>query len=101
MRQISKLVGAGAIVILSTAMAVAAPCSTGSTAGKDGQMAASDKSSKVEPNAGGNVSPGAKTESPGTVGAMNNVGANRATSADDVAKQQDGKPTASDAAKGC
>ena len=76
MRQISKLVGAGAIVMLSSAMAMAAPCSTGSTAGSDGKMAANDKSSKVEPGATGNVSPGAKTESPGTVGAMNNVGSN-------------------------
>lgn len=100
MRQISKLVGAGAIVMLSSAMALAAPCATGSTAGADGKMT-NDKSSRVEPGSTGNVSPGAKAESPGTVGAMNNVGANTATSASDVAKQQDGKPTAADAAKGC
>ncbi|MHC2018600.1 hypothetical protein [Methylobacterium sp. CM6247] len=99
MRQISKLIGASAIVMLSSAMAFAAPCATGSTA--DGKAAMNDKSSKVDPGATGNVSPGAKAESPGTVGAMNNVGANTATSASDVAKQQDGKPTAADATKGC
>lgn len=101
MRQISKFVGAGAIVMLSSAMALAAPCSTGSTAGQDGKMTANDKSSKVEPGSTSNVTPGAKAESPGTVGAMNNVGANKATSPDDVAKQQDGKATAADAAKDC
>ena len=67
MRQISKLIGAGAIVMLSSAMALAAPCAPGSTA--DGKAAMNDKSSKVDPGATGNVSPGAKAESPGTVGA--------------------------------
>ena len=91
MRQISKLIGAGAIVMLSSAMALAAPCAPGSTA--DGKAAMNDKSSKVDPGATGNVSPGAKAESPGTVGAMNNVGANTATSRPRTSpKQQDGKP---------
>lgn len=93
MRQLSKLAGASAILMLTAATAFAAPCATG-TAGKSAQ----DKSSAVEPGSTAKVTPGAKAESPGTVGAMNNVGANTATSASDVAKQQEGKPTAAQAA---
>lgn len=101
MRQISKLASASAIFIMTTATVFAAPCATGSAGGKGDTAAMKDKSSNVEPGSTGNVTPGAKAESPGTVGAMNNVGANRATSASDVAKQQDGKQTAAQEGSGC
>ncbi|KQP52729.1 hypothetical protein ASG40_07875 [Methylobacterium sp. Leaf399] len=90
MSKLTSLIGAGVIVAMSATASFAAPCATGTA----GQKAAQDKSSNVEPSSTAKVTPGAKAESPGTVGAMNNVGANTATSAADVAKQQEGKPTA-------
>ena len=95
MQRFTTLAGAGAILMLTAATAIAAPCSTGTTANK------MDKSSTVDPKSTSNVSPGAKAESPGTVGAMNNAGTATATSASDVAKQSDGKPTAAQQADGC
>lgn len=88
MRKLTTLAGASAILMLTAATAIAAPCATG-TAGKSAQ----DKSSNVDGGSTAKVTPGAKAESPGTVGAMNNVGAT-ATSPADVQKQQEGKPTA-------
>jgi hypothetical protein len=93
----TKLAGAAAILMLSSTAVFAAPCATG-TAGKS---AASEKSSKVDGASTGNVSPGAKAESPGTVGAMNNAGSNTATSPSDVAKQAEGKPTAAQQGNDC
>lgn len=91
MSKLTSLIGAGVLVIASATASFAAPCATGTA----GQKAAQDKSSNVEPGSTAKVSPGAKAESPGTVGAMNNVGAaSGATSAQDVAKQGEGKPTA-------
>lgn len=90
MSKFTTLIGAGAILALSATASSAAPCTTGTAA----QKSAQDKSSNVEPGSTAKVTPGAKAESPGTVGAMNNVGANQATSASDVAKQAEGKPTA-------
>ena len=66
-------------------------CNTGTTVGNQTN---NNKSSTVDPKATSNVSPGAKGESPGTVGAMNNAGATGATSASDVKAQSEGKPTA-------
>lgn len=91
MSKLTTLIGAGALVIASATASFAAPCTTGTA----GQKSAQDKSSNVESGSTAKVTPGAKAESPGTVGAMNNVGANAgATSAQDVSKQADGKPTA-------
>jgi hypothetical protein len=91
MSKLTSLAGAGILVIASATASFAAPCATGTA----GQKAAQDKSSNVEPGSTAKVTPGAKAESPGTVGAMNNVGATAgATSAQDVSKQAEGKPTA-------
>lgn len=97
MQRSTTLTGAAAILLLSAASAFAAPCATG-TAGKSASM---EKSSKVDGDATTNVTPGAKAESPGTVGAMNNVGTNTATSPSDVAKQTEGKPTAAQQGNDC
>lgn len=98
---VRNLTVAAAALMLTAGTAFAAPCATGTTSSMKDKSASMEKSSKVDGGSTTNVTPGAKAESPGTVGAMNNVGANTATSASDVAKQQDGKPTAADAAKGC
>ena len=90
MSRLVTLIGAGAVVLMTASASMAAPCTTGTA----GQKSTQDKSSNVEPGSTANVTPGAKAESPGTVGAMNNVGANRATSAQDVSKQAEGKPMA-------
>ncbi|AWN41987.1 hypothetical protein [Methylobacterium durans] len=81
---------AGALLLMSSA-AMAAPCSTGTTVGNQAKQ---DKSSNVDPGSTSKVSPGAKAESPGTVGAMNNAGSTTATSAADVKRESEGKPTA-------
>lgn len=95
MQRFTTLAGAGAILMLTAATALAAPCATGTTAGN------ADKSSNVDGKSTSKVTPGAKAESPGTVGAMNNAGTGTATSANDVARQSDGKPTAAQQADGC
>lgn len=93
MSKLITLIGAGAVVMMTATASMAAPCTT-ETAGQNAANPTQDKSSRVEPGSTANVTPGAKAESPGTVGAMNNVGANRATSAQDVSRQADGKPVA-------
>lgn len=89
MRKLTILTGA---MMLVSSAAFAAPCTTGTTVGNQGKK---DTSSNVDPGSQAKVSPGAKAESPGTVGAMNNAGSTGATSASDVKKQAEGKPTAS------
>src|SRR3954451_17880660 len=84
-RKLTTLVGA---FLLMSSAAMAAPCTTGTTVGN---QANKDKSSNVDPGSTSKVSPGAKAESPGTVGAMNNAGATGATSASDVKRQAEGK----------
>ncbi|MDP4025710.1 hypothetical protein Q8W71_24040 [Methylobacterium sp. NEAU 140] len=95
MTKTTTLAGA-ALLLLSTA-AFAAPCSTGTTVNRSSDAS---KSSTVDPNATANTTPGAKSESPGTVGAMNNAGSATPTSPGDVQRQSEGKPTAAQAAKG-
>lgn len=73
---IRELVAASAILTLTAATSFAAPCVVGTTTNSQGNQASADKSSKVDGGSDAKVTPGAKTESPGTVGAMNNVGAN-------------------------
>jgi hypothetical protein len=92
--QRSTIMAGAAALLLSASTAFAAPCATGTT----GKM---EKSSKVDGASTTNVSPGAKAESPGTVGALNNVGSNTATSPNDVAKQTEGKPTAAQQGNDC
>ena len=61
------LVGAAALLAFTSGASLAAPCATGS--GKD-------KSASVEPGSK-NLAGGQQPASPGTVGAMNNVGADQ------------------------
>ncbi|MCJ2008533.1 hypothetical protein MKK70_14710 [Methylobacterium sp. E-041] len=96
MTKITTFAGAAALVLMSSA-AFAAPCSTGTTVTPDKDAS---KASTVDPKATANTSPGAKGESPGTVGAMNKAGsAAGATSPADVNAQDKGNPTAAQAAK--
>lgn len=95
MKIVTALAGA-ALLAMSTA-SFAAPCTTGTTVGNAKN---SNTSSSVDPGSTAKVSPGAKGESPGTVGAMNNAGSAAATSPSDVQKQNEGKMTAAQEAKG-
>lgn len=63
------------ILMLTAATAMAAPCAVGTTTNAQGKASSGDKSSNVDPGATKPVTPGAKAESPGTVGAMSQVGA--------------------------
>ena len=67
---------ATAALMLTATSAFAAPCATGTTSSMKDKSASMEKSSKVDGGSTTNVTPGAKAESPGTVGARNNVGAN-------------------------
>jgi ABC-type oligopeptide transport system substrate-binding subunit len=67
---------ATAALMLTATTAFAAPCATGTTSSMKDKSAAMDNSSNVDGGSAAKVTPGAKAESPGTVGAMNNVGAN-------------------------
>lgn len=75
--KISMLVGAAAILALAIDPALAAPCHAGPTAGKDPTpQTVNTKSSDVDKE-GKNLASGPQPASPGTVGAMNNVGADQ------------------------
>ncbi|KQT84266.1 hypothetical protein [Methylobacterium sp. Leaf466] len=76
MTLLRTLVAATALSTLTAATALAAPCAVGTTTNSQGSQASADKSSMVDGASDAKVTPGAKAESPGTVGAMNNVGAN-------------------------
>ncbi|GJD50681.1 hypothetical protein OPKNFCMD_3426 [Methylobacterium crusticola] len=93
--RIVTLAGACALLVLGSAGAMAGPCAPGQT-GKS-----ADRSSNVDPPATASVSPGAKAESPGTVGAMQGVGSQTATSPSDVSKQSRGEKTAAQQANDC
>jgi hypothetical protein len=73
---VRNLAVATAALMLTATTAFAAPCATGTTSSMKDKSASNDKSSMVDGKSDAKVSPGAKAESPGTVGAMNNVGAN-------------------------
>src|SRR4051794_29805563 len=75
----SRLISAASLLALTAGSAFAAPCNTGSRKGKspdqqtsNGKSSDADKASKHPPG-------GQQQASPGTVGAMNNVGANQMT----------------------
>ena len=90
MPKISTLISASAILVLTAASALAAPCSTGSTGS---HQASNDKSSNAD-NSTKNLADGQHAGAPKTVGAMNNVASDRATSPADVTRQAEGKPIA-------
>ncbi|MCJ2012209.1 hypothetical protein [Methylobacterium sp. J-076] len=89
MKTVSTLTCAMAAMLLSGGIAAAAPCTTGTTTDSTGQKSG-DASSNVDRGSTMNVTPGAKAESPGTVGAMNNIGANSRPSGNE-AKVPEGK----------
>ena len=91
--------GAGLFLLAGTLGAAAGPCAPGQTAGNTTQK--TDKSSNVDPSSTASVTPGAKAESPGTVGAMQNLGSQTATSPADVSKQSKGEKTAAQQANDC
>ncbi|MCJ2012494.1 hypothetical protein MKK75_00075 [Methylobacterium sp. J-030] len=90
MKILNTLSVAAAITLLGAGIASAKPCAVGTTTNSTGQVGSADASSKVDGDTTAKVSPGAKAESPGTVGAMNNVGSN-ATPATNEAKPPEGK----------
>lgn len=93
------VLGAGLILLAGTLGAVAGPCAPGQVPGQTAQKM--DKSSNVDPPATASVTPGAKAESPGTVGAMQNLGSQTATSPADVSRQSKGEKTAAQQANDC
>ncbi|MFK5600628.1 hypothetical protein ACFZ8E_27150 [Methylobacterium sp. HMF5984] len=75
MTKLATLSGAAAILMLTAGASFAAPCAVGTTTNMEGKASSGDKSSMVDGTSAAPKSPGAKAESPGTVGALNNVGA--------------------------
>jgi len=75
MKTIFMIVVATTALIATGSASMAAPCAVGTTTNAQGQ-ATTDKTSKADGTSDTKVTPGAKAESPGTVGAMNNVGSN-------------------------
>lgn len=69
-------VGALAITAMTAGTALAAPCNTGSTKGKTPDQTMNEKSSDMDKGSK-NLAGGQQPASPGTVGAMNNAGANQ------------------------
>ena len=93
MKGFSTLAALGAAFVLTAATAAsAAPCRTDNAPDKPASANATP-SSRVEPPTTGNTTPGARSESPGTVGGMQNPVGDKATSAQDVARQSRGEPT--------
>ncbi|MCJ2067264.1 hypothetical protein MKK75_00310 [Methylobacterium sp. J-030] len=88
MSKILNIVAATAIIVVTTSVSFAAPCNVGTTTNMSGSS--KDTSSNVDGSTTGKVSPGAKGESPGTVGAMNNVGVS--TKDDGSKKALEGQP---------
>ena len=76
MKNFCMIAIAAAAVIATGSASMAAPCAVGTTTNAQGQNAATDKTSKADGTSDAKVTPGAKAESPGTVGAMSNVGGN-------------------------
>lgn len=72
----SHLVAGFAALALTAGSALAAPCSTGTTKDKSPNEATNPKSSDVD-GSSKNLAGGQQPASPGTVGAMNNAGANQ------------------------
>lgn len=70
MSKLLILSGAAALMILASGGVMAAPCATGTTTSTQGPKTG-DTSSNVQGGSTEKVTPGAKGESPGTVGALN------------------------------
>ena len=75
MSKFTTFSGAAAILMLTAGASFAAPCAVGTTTNMEGKASSGDKSSMTDGASTAKTSPGAKAESPGTVGALDNVGA--------------------------
>lgn len=77
--KVTRALGAAAVLVMMSGAAYAAPCSTGTTASTSpDKQGANPKSSDVD-RSSANLAGGNQPASPGTVGAMNNAAAARAT----------------------
>ena len=90
MTALRTLASASIIALLTTIDVSAAPCAVGTTTNNMDKTGSKDTSSNVDGGSSAKVTPGAKAESPGTVGAMNNVGASTVPTKDE-AKPAEGK----------
>ncbi|ACA15147.1 conserved hypothetical protein [Methylobacterium sp. 4-46] len=77
--KVPTLLTAAAILTLSAGSVLAGPCNTGTTKGKSPEQHATNASSSDVDKGSKNLAGGQQPASPGTVGAMNNVGAGQAT----------------------
>lgn len=75
--KVSRLAGAVALLAVAAGPAFAAPCSTGTTKSKTPDQQASNPNSSDVDKSSKNLAGGQQPASPGTVGAMNNAGANQ------------------------
>jgi hypothetical protein len=73
--KVSRLAGAVALLTLAAGPVLAAPCSTGTTKAKSPDQQASNPASSDADRSSKNLAGGQQPASPGTVGAMNNAGA--------------------------
>lgn len=89
--KVTGIAGALAILTFTAGTAFAAPCNTGSTKGKSPDQTMNEKSSDVDKSSK-NLAGGQQPASPGTVGAMNNVGSNQ------MAASNQGSPNTGDKA---
>lgn len=88
MRMISTAAVIAAAMALCTPAAMAGPCDTGTTKAKSpNEQAANPKSSDTDQSSK-NLAGGQQPASPGTVGAMNNVGAGQATGQKDASSDK-------------
>ncbi len=75
MIKITTVLSAATLLMLTGGACFAAPCAIGTTTGANGEKT-TDSSSKADGSSTAKVTPGAKAESPGTVGALTNLGSN-------------------------
>ncbi|WP_375463322.1 hypothetical protein [uncultured Methylobacterium sp.] len=87
---IKSLALAGTLSLLALDGISAKPCAVGTTTDSTGQKASGDNTSIADGSSTAKVTPGAKKEDPGAVGAMENVGANERIKPDE-AKPAEGK----------
>lgn len=89
----------GIALLFLCGVAAAAPCAIGTTTSSKGPIT-KDTSSNVEGGSTANVTPGAKAESPGTVGALSNGRDNTRPEAGEK-KPPEGKPVQGQGSNDC
>ena len=99
----SRLASAAALLALVAGPVLAAPCNTGTAKPKSPDQQASNPKSSDTDKSSQNLAGGQQPASPGTVGAMNNVGANQSAgqqASNAPAKSNDTDPAAKNLAGG-